>query len=360
MVMDENRSYGMQKALFRIGVTRDVLRSDGSLVFAPVTLGALDADGIEWSFLAENRRELGADQLRDLDGLFHFSPVVSAASLDGVDRLVILARHGVGLDFIDLDACTERGIAVTITPAGITRPMASAAVTLVLALSHRLGERDRLLRAGRWTDGRFDLRGLGLTGRTLGIVGYGRIGREVVRLLRPWELRVLVSQRSDPGDPDVEHVPLDVLLEESDVVVLACPLTPETHHLIDGARLGRMKPGALLVNVARGPIVDQSALAEALRGGRLGGAGLDVFEDEPVDLADPILTAPHVAVTPHALGYWDQLFRDCVAATCGALLDIAAGRIPADIANPAVLESSLFQAKLDRAATHPAIPARGE
>lgn len=350
----------MQDDVFRIGITRDVLRPDGSLVFAPVGLEALDRPGIVWHFLDEDRKELGSDQLRDLDGLFHFSPVVSEASLDGVERLALIARHGVGLDVIDLDACTKRGIAVTITPAGVTRAMASAAVTLVLALSHRVLERDRLLRAGRWSEGRFDLQGLGLSGRTLGVVGYGRIGREVVRLLRPWELHTLVSQRSDPKDPEVEHVPLEELLERSDIVVLACPLTPETHHLLDAARLEHMKPGALLVNVARGPIVDQEALVAALASGRLGGAGIDVFEEEPVAADDPILTAPNVVAAPHALGYLDQMFRDCVAGACGALLDVAASRVPADVANPAVLDSPLFRTKLARATARSARDIQGE
>src|SRR5918992_1396763 len=218
----------MQDDAFCVGVTRDLLRPDGSLVFAPIGLETLDRPGLARSFLDEDRRELTPDQLGGLDALFHFSPAVSAASLDGVERLALIARHGVGVDFIDLDACTERGIAVTITPAGVTRSMASAAVAFVLALSHRLLPRHEHLAAGRWSEGRFDQLGLGLTGRTLGVIGYGRIGREVVRLLRPWELHVLVAQRSDPGDDSVEHVPLDVLLEEADVAVVSCPLTPET------------------------------------------------------------------------------------------------------------------------------------
>jgi D-3-phosphoglycerate dehydrogenase len=229
--------------------------------------------------------------------------------------------------------------------------MASAAVAFVLALSHRLLQRHERLVAGRWSEGRFDFLGLGLTGRSLGVIGYGRIGREVVRLLRPWELRVLVAQRSDPRDPDVEHVPLEALLEEADVVVVACPLTPETYHLLDAARLALMKPAALLVNVARGPVVDQAALADALREGRLAGAGLDVFEEEPVDPADPILTAPGFIGSPHSLGYWDELFRRCVADACSAILDVAAGRVPRDVANADVLESSLFIEKLARFAT---------
>jgi phosphoglycerate dehydrogenase-like enzyme len=339
----------MQEDAFRVGVTRDVVRPDGSLVVAPLSgLRVFDRPGIAWHFLDEDRRELAPRQLWELDALFHFSPAVTAASLEGVERLLLIARHGVGVDFIDLDACTERGIAVTITPGGTTRPMASAAVALVLALAHRLVERHRLLVAGRWDEGRFDLLGLGLTGRTLGVIGYGRIGRDVVGLLRPWKLRVLVSQRSDPRDPDVEHVPLETLLGEADVVVVACPLTPETRHLLDARRLALMKATALLVNVSRGPVVDQTALAEALREGRLGGAGLDVFEQEPVDPRDPILSAPGFVGAPHALGYWDELFRRCVADACGAILDVAAGRVPDDLANPAVLDSPRFTEKLAR------------
>jgi phosphoglycerate dehydrogenase-like enzyme len=338
----------MQDDEFHVGVTRDVQRPDGSLVFAPIDLEALERPRLVRSFLDEDRSELTPDQLVGLDALFHFSPVVSAASLEGVERLTLIARHGVGLDFIDLEACTARGIAVTITPGGVTRAMASAAVAFVLALSHRLLQRHERLVAGDWSEGRFDMLGLGLTGRTLGVIGYGRIGREVVRLLRPWELLVLVAQRSDPRDPDVEHVPLDTLLEEADVVVVACPLTPETHHLLDARRLALMKPTGLLVNVARGPVVDQAALVEALGEGRLAGAGLDVFEQEPVDPADPILTAPGFVGAPHSLGYWDELFRRCVADACSAILDVAAGRVPRDVANADVLESPVFREKLDR------------
>jgi phosphoglycerate dehydrogenase-like enzyme len=338
----------MQDDAFHVGVTRDVLRPDGSLVFAPIGLEALERPRLVQSFLDDDRSELTPDQLVGLDALFHFSPVVSAGSLEGVERLTLIARLGVGLDFIDLEACTARGIAVTITPGGLTRAMASAAVAFVLALSHRLLQRHECLVAGDWSEGRFDMLGLGLTGRTLGVIGYGRIGREVVRLLRPWELRVLVAQRSDPRDPGVEHVPVDALLEEADVVIVACPLTPETHHLLDARRLALMKPTAVLVNIARGPVVDQAALTEALREGRLGGAGLDVFEQEPVDPADPILTAPGFVGAPHSLGYWDELFRRCVADACSAILDVAAGRVPSDVANADVLESPVFREKLDR------------
>jgi len=336
---------------FTIGVTRDVRNADGSLTFVPTAdLAALEIAGVEWAFLAEDARPLTPELLHGIDGLYHFSPPLTAASLDDAvgDRLVIVARHGVGLDFIDVDACTERGIVVTITPAGVTRPMASAAAALVLSLAHRLRERDDAFHRGDWAAGRFQPTGMGLSGRTLGVVGYGRIGREIVRLLEPWQMRVLVSQRTPVAEPDVTYVPLDTLLAESDVVVLACPLTPETRGMLDDRRLRLLKPTAFLVNVARGGLVHQAALVDALRNGRLAGAGVDVVDPEPLPADDPLLELPNVVGAPHSLGYTDELVRGCVGGVCSALLDVAAGRTPADVVNPDVLDSTLFLEKVAR------------
>ena len=335
---------------FRIGVTRDVRRPDGALAFAPFDLSALEADGVEWEFLAENARPLTPQLLVGIDGLYHFSAPVTADSVEGVDRLAVLARHGVGLDFVDVAACTERGIAVTITPHGVTRPMASAAVTLALALAHRLRERDRALHEGDWGQGRFAPTGIGLTGRTLGVIGYGRIGRDVVHLLTPWQMRVLVTQRTPVAEDGVSYVPLERLLAEADVVVVACPLTGETRGLLDARRLALMKPTAFLVNVARGVIVDQHALVDALRDGRLAGAGVDVVDPEPLPAGDPLLELPNVVGAPHSLGYTDELLRGCVGGACDALLAVAAGRVPPDLVNPDVLDNPLFTAKLARRA----------
>lgn len=336
------------RSTFLIGVERGTRTPDGSFVFAPYDLSPLEVDGIRWAFLAEDARPLTPGLLEGLDGLYHYSAPVTEGSLDGVDRLVLLARHGVGLDFVDLQACTRRGIAVTITPQGTTRPMASAAVALVLACSHRLHERDRTLHEGDWGPGRFLPQGFGLTGRALGVIGYGRIGREVVRLMAPWEMDVLVTQRTPVVEEGVRQVPLETLLAESDVVVVACPLTEETRGLLDARRLGLMKPTAFLVNVARGAIVDQRALVEALREGRLAGAGLDVVDPEPLPAEDPLLDLPNVVGAPHSLGYTDQLVRGCVESACAALLSAAAGRVPADLANPAVVDNPLFIEKLAR------------
>jgi phosphoglycerate dehydrogenase-like enzyme len=226
--------------------------------------------------------------------------------------------------------------------------MASAAVTLVLALAHRLRERDRALHDGDWTLGRFAPLGTGLTGRTLGVIGYGRIGREVAHLLAPWQMRVLVTQRTPVVEDGVRHTPLETLLAEADVIVVACPLTAETRGLLDRRRLALMKPTAFVVNVARGAIIDQQALVEALREGRLAGAGLDVVDPEPLAADDPLLELPNVVGAPHSLGYTDELIRSCIAGTCNALLAVAAGRVPPDLVNSDVLDNPLFTAKLAR------------
>ncbi|MDH4346146.1 MAG: dehydrogenase, partial [Thermoleophilia bacterium] len=192
--------------------------------------------------------------------------------------------------------------------------------------------------------------GLGLTGRVLGVIGYGRIGREVVRLLAPWEMEVLVTQRTPVVEDGVEHVALETLLRRADVVVIACPLTDETRGLLDAERLASMKPTAFLVNVARGAIVDQAALVQALRDGRLAAAGLDVMDPEPLPGDDPLLELTNVVGAPHSLGYTDELVRGCVESACASLLSAAAGRIPDDLANPAVLDNHLFVEKLARIA----------
>jgi len=333
---------------FRVGLTCDLRRPDGALAFAPLDLGALERAGIAWSFLAEDVRPLTPDLLDGLDGLYHLGVPVTEGSLEGVDRLAVLARQGVGLDFVDVAACTRRGIAVTFTPGAVTRPMASAAATLVLALAHRLGQRNRALHAGDWGAGRFTPPGTGLTGRTLGVIGYGRIGHELVRLLAPWEMRVLVTRRSSTVEPEVESVELDALLQEADVVVVACPLTDETRGLLDERRIALMKPTAFLVNVARGAVVDQPALVEALREGRLAGAGLDVVEPEPLPADDPLLALPNVIGAPHSLGSTDQLLEACVESVCSSLVAVAGGRVPTELANPEVLDNLLFKQKLAR------------
>ncbi|HET8522176.1 MAG TPA: NAD(P)-dependent oxidoreductase, partial [Thermomicrobiales bacterium] len=289
---------------FRVGITRDFLKPDGSVGWGDIGLRRLDeAPGLIWDFLPEQTRMLRPDQIRGYDALAVLGPRVTAETLEGVDRLALIARFGVGYDSIDIDACTEHGVAVTNTPDGVRRPMASATMTMILALSHRLFDKDRITRAGDAWQRKLDYMGYGLTGKTLGFIGLGNIGQEVARLSAPFGVRRIASDPYlDPAKAaavDTDLVDLDTLLREADFVITLCQLTPETRHLLNAERLALMKPTAFLVSMARGPIVDQPALTEVLRERRIRGAAMDVFEQEPVDPNDPILSLDNVIVTPH-------------------------------------------------------------
>lgn len=326
---------------FAVGVTRDFLRPDGTMGFGDIGLGMLEtAPDLHWEFLAEDTRELTADQIRDYDALLVLSPRVSARTLAGAGRLAVVARFGVGYDSVDLEACTRDGVLVTITPDGVRRPVATSAITFLLALSHRLLEKDRLTRAGRWAD-KIDTMGTGLTGRTLGLIGLGNIGREIFTLARPFEMRHLAfdpyASSESARAAGAELVDLETLLRSADFVGVCCALTPETRHLMNAARLAFMKPTAYLINVARGPIIDQAALTEALLARRIAGAALDVFEAEPIDPSDPLLALDNVIVTPHAICWTDECFRLNGRSACQSILDAAAGRIPRFVVNPAAL-----------------------
>ncbi len=218
---------------------------------------------------------------------------VDRALLVAAPQLRAISNYAVGTDNVDLDAARERGIPVGNTPDVLTDATADLAFALLLALARRLAEGARDVREGRWVTFEPD-RNLGaeVTGATLGIVGFGRIGQAVARRAEGFDMHVLHSGR-DGG------VALEVLLERSDFVTLHCPLSPETHHLIDAAALERMKPTALLVNTARGPIVDTDALLRALHARGIGGAALDVTDPEPLPAEHPLLEAPNLLVVPH-------------------------------------------------------------
>jgi glyoxylate reductase len=258
---------------------------------------------------------------------------IDAAALDAGPRLRVVANYAVGYDNVDLAAATARGVAVANTPDVLVEATADFTFALLLAAARRLGEGERLVRAGQWRGWAPEqLLGADVGGRTLGIVGMGRIGRAVARRARGFAMRVLYT-RGDGGDVEATRVSLDELLAASDVVSLHCPLTPETRGLVDARALAAMKPGAILVNTARGAIVDDGALAAALEGGHLGGAGLDVFTDEP--RIDPrLLVAPRVVLAPH-LGSATTTARTRMAELCvTAVRDVLAGRRPSNLVNP--------------------------
>ena len=242
---------------------------------------------------------------REAEGLVSMlSDRIDAAFLDACPKLRVVSNYAVGVNNVDLRAAAERGVWVTNTPGVLTDATADLAFGLLLAAGRRIPESERFLREGRF-DGWAPLLFLGadVAGARLGIVGMGRIGQAMAARARAFGMEVVYVQRT-PLAPErerelgVRFVELDELLATSDFVSLHTPLTDRTHHLIDAAAMARMKKGAILINTARGPVVDEAALVEALRSGHLGGAGLDVFEEEP-KIHPGLLALDNVVLTPH-------------------------------------------------------------
>lgn len=228
-----------------------------------------------------------------------FTDRVDAALLDAAAGLKVVATVAVGYNNIDVAAARARGVVVTNTPDVLTEATADLTWAIVLGMTRRIVEGDRLVRRGAWKGFAFDfMLGSDLRGKQLGIIGLGRIGRAVAARARAFGMRIAFTRGAPaPGD-EAEAMPLDRLLATSDVVSIHCPLTPETRHLIDQPALARMKRSAYLVNASRGPIVDEAALAWALKSRLIAGAGLDVYEDEPTVHPD-LLTLDNVVLVPH-------------------------------------------------------------
>jgi glyoxylate reductase len=245
------------------------------------------------------RRAADADAL-----LTMLTDPIDAAVLDAGRRLRVVANMAVGYDNVDVPAATARGILVTNTPDVLTETTADMAWALLLAAERRVAEGDRLTRTGGWKAWHPSfLLGRDVHGATLGIVGLGQIGLAVARRARGFDMRLLYHSRTRRPEAEaelgLEFVELEQLLKESDFVSLHVFLSPQTRHLIGERELALMKPTAVLVNTTRGPVVDQRALYQALKEGRIAAAGLDVAEEEPIPLDDPLLTLDNVTITPH-------------------------------------------------------------
>ena len=239
-----------------------------------------------------------------------------------------VATVSVGLDHIDLAAADRHGIPVAYTPDVLTEATADLTFALLLGAARRLGEGERYLREGRWTTWSFDLLlGTDVHGKTLGIIGPGRIGRAVARRAEGFAMRVLFAGR--------DRAELDRVLAESDFIAVTVPLSDDTRHMIGADELARMKQGAILVNTSRGPVVDEPALAASLKSGHLGGAGLDVFEDEP-RVHPELLECENALLVPH-IGSATRETRDGMARlACRGLAQILRGERPPNLANPQV------------------------
>lgn len=338
---------------FRVGVSRDFLGADGRNVWGDIRLGELDAaPGVAWHYLARDTPELLAPDIDGLDAVIFAGPSVTPRTFEGTDRPPLLfARFGVGYDAVDLAACTGNDALVTITPDGARRPVATAALALLLAVTHNLVVKDRLVREGRWGEKEAWM-GRGLTGRRIGLLGLGSTAGDLVALLSPFEVEVLAYDPYCPPERaealGVRLADADTVMAGADAVIVMCALTEETRHLVNARRLALMKPSGLLLNVARGPIVDEAALTDALLDGRIAGAGLDVFETEPLAADSPLLTMDNVVLSPHALSWTDEMSAGNGGSAVRAVLEVAAGRVPPFVVNRDVLDRPGFKERLDR------------
>lgn len=264
--------------------------------------------------------------------------VVTRRVIEAAPRLRIIARHGVGVDAVDIDAATRRGIVVTSTGAANAAAVAEYTFALLLTLVRKTALADGSMRLGLWQ--REPLVGVELDGRTIGIFGLGAIGSRVARQALGFGMRVLAC------DPLIDHSPIpgvalagrQELLAEADIVTLHTRLTDETTRMIDAAAIAAMKPGALLINTARGELIDEPAMVAALRSGKLGGAALDTFEQEPLAAGTDLRSLMNVVLSPHVAGQTEEAVLRVGLAAAQAIMDDLAGRRPAHVHNPAAYE----------------------
>jgi D-3-phosphoglycerate dehydrogenase len=249
----------------------------------------------------------------------------TARVLDAARGLKIIAKNGAGVDSVDLDEAARRGITVAVAPGANADAVAEHAVALMLALVRDLHQLDRKLRRGGW-EGTSWL-GRDFRGSVVGLIGYGSIGRSTARIASALGAKVMVLDQARTEADGFELASnLDHLLERVDILSLHCPLTEQTRGLIGRRELALLKPGALLVNTARGPVVDEAALIEALRSGHLGGAGLDTFEKEPIAQDNPLLGLDNVILTPHVAGVTRNAALQVAMITAQNVVDALAGR----------------------------------
>lgn len=286
---------------------------------------------------------------KDADALVVSSrEAVPRVAIEQLDKCQVIVRMSVGIDHVDLDAATDHGIVVSHCPDYCTDEVADHAMALIMTLNRRIVEVNEDLHKGAWVDRSYHtqkiLRGPmpPLRELTLGIVGLGRIGQAVARRAAPFGLRLIAT---DPYvDPavaaglGVELVPLDELASQADIITLHTPLTPETRGMIDSAFFDKVKPTTVLVNTARGPIVDMDAIAAALSDGRLAAAGLDVVDPEPLPASSPLYSLPNVILTPHNAYYSERSRVQVRVDTLNAALSVLRGMYPRTVANPAVIE----------------------
>jgi phosphoglycerate dehydrogenase-like enzyme len=338
---------------FRVGVTPDFYIDAKGKFESILEQKLAGVPGLEFAPMPDQPGKIGTpDALNQFDALFALALKVTSDSLVGVDRLALVARWGVGYDMLDVDALTAADIALAITPAAVRRPVAEAIFTFIFALSTNLLVQDKLVRQRRW---RGDLPTLGrnIKGRTLGSLGCGNIAQEMFHMAASLGFGRLIASdpyvtREQAATVGVELVSMDELFEQSDFLAVNTLLNPKTKGIVGENELRKMKSTAYLINTARGPIVNEAALIRALQERWIAGAGLDVFEQEPLQPGSPLRELDNVILSPHGLAWTEEIVRDNGMEACNNILTIARGELPASIVNKEVIERPGFQKKLAR------------
>lgn len=339
---------------FRIALSADAFNADGSPVFRDMGLTVLDAQPhIDYWALDEVHSPITALQTANANGLLVLSPATTAETLAASDDLLAVARYGVGYDNVDVAACTENDVLLIIAAGAVDRSVAEATIGWMIALTHHMRIKDQLLREGRWND-RNGYMGRELRARTFGAVGLGGIARETIRLLSVFGMEKPLAfdpfvDAATAAEMGVELVDLETLMARADFVSIHCPLNEHTENLIGAEQIALMKEEAYLINTARGGIVAEDALFEALSDRRIAGAALDCFLDEPINTPHRFGNLENVLLAPHSIAWTDELFRDIGTTVCQAMVDLSLGKLPnKGIINPEVLEKESFQAKWRR------------
>lgn len=337
-----------------LALSGDYIASDGSLYFDPEALGWFrDIPGGEITSLTTPvAYPLSIEVMARHDIIIaKRSPVADGVLDDPALRAVLISRNGVGLDHLDLDACSRAGLMISTTPGSARRATAGAAATLLLSCAHRVIEKDALVRRGDWQH-RHQIQGTGLQGKMLGLIGAGNVGQEILALMAPWGMRYAIASprktEAEAAAIGAELLPLDELFRQADFLVLACQLSDETRHLVNSRTLALMKPDAILINVARGGVLDEAALFDALSNGRLRSAGLDVFDPEPPSPDNPLFGLDNVVLSPHGMGFSDESNRIGNQLAARNALAVSRGEAPDNLVNPDALEHPRVRAFLTR------------
>lgn len=334
--------------MFKVGLTRDFLTPDGELTYKDMGLDILDAlKDLEYEFLPTFESPLQPQTLEQYDAIISLAPAYTSESVKNVKRLKAICRFGVGYDMVDIAACNSANIVVTITRGAVNYSVAEATIAWMLALCHKVVEKDNLVRKGRWQE-RTQYTGSELRDRIPGIIGFGGIGSQLVEMLKAFRMaKPLVY---DPYITDakaeelgVKKVPLNILLQNADFISVNCPLTPETKNLIDKPQLDLVKNSAFIINTARGGIINEQALIETLTAGKIAGYATDVFEQEPAPADHPFFNLTNVLLAPHCIAWTHELFREIGRMACTQVAQIANGNLPDHVLNPEIVNKWLAE-----------------